>query len=186
MIALRGWVRDVAPGLTPRSVLEKFAAVQMIDAHLPTTDGRHVILPRYTQPEKELRVLLDQMKLTLPEQPPPRISAADNLIQCLPVVQTFRIDDFISNHLRLHTPPNSGSRANLCPHRGTGLLCSLLSPPPPSLSGVSSLVVTLPPVAPAMTSGQVRGLQCTNTIEGQVCCDRIYLVLRLVGKAMPR
>ena len=81
MIALRGWVRDVAPGLTPRSVLEKFAAVQMIDAHLPTTDGRHVILPRYTQPEKELRVLLDQMKLTLPEQPPPRISAADNLIQ---------------------------------------------------------------------------------------------------------
>ena len=73
-MTLRRWLRDLAPGLTPRSVLEKFAAVQMIDVHLPTTDGRHVILPRYTQPEKELKVLLDQLKLTLPEQPPPRIT----------------------------------------------------------------------------------------------------------------
>ena len=72
-VTLRRWLRDLAPGLTPRSVLEKFAAVQMIDVHLPTTDGRHVILPRYTQPEQELQVLLDQLKLTLPEQPPPRI-----------------------------------------------------------------------------------------------------------------
>jgi transposase len=30
----------LAPGLTPRSVLEKFAVMQMIDVHLPTTDGR--------------------------------------------------------------------------------------------------------------------------------------------------
>jgi transposase len=78
---LRRWLRDLAPGLTPRSVLEKFAAVQMIDVHLPTTDGRHVILSRYTQPEKELQVLLDQMKLTLPEQPPPRITASGKLVQ---------------------------------------------------------------------------------------------------------
>ena len=72
---LRRWLRDLAPGLTPRSVLEKFAALQMIDVHLPTTDGRHVVLPRYTQPEKELQVLLHELKLTLPEQPPPRITA---------------------------------------------------------------------------------------------------------------
>jgi transposase len=72
---LRRWLRDLAPGLTPRSVLEKFAAVQMIDVHLPTTDGRHVVLPRYTQPENELKVLLNQLKLTLPEQPPPRITS---------------------------------------------------------------------------------------------------------------
>jgi transposase len=78
-VTLRRWLRDLAPGLTPRSVLEKFAAVQMIDVHLPTTDGRHVILPRHTQPEKELQVLLDQMKLTLPEQPPPRITASGKL-----------------------------------------------------------------------------------------------------------
>jgi hypothetical protein len=80
-VTLRRWLRDLAPGLTPRSVLEKFAAVQMIDVHLPTTDGRQVILPRYTQPEKELQLLLDQMKLTLPEQPPPRITAAGQLIE---------------------------------------------------------------------------------------------------------
>jgi len=78
-VTLRRWLRDLAPGLTPRSVLEKFAAVQMIDVHLPTTDGRHVILPRYTQPEKELQVLLDQLKLTLPDQPPPRITASRKL-----------------------------------------------------------------------------------------------------------
>jgi len=80
-VTLRRWLRDLAPGLTPRAVLEKFAAVQMIDVHLPTTDGRHVILPRYTQPEKELQVLLDQMKLSLPEQPPPRITASGKLVQ---------------------------------------------------------------------------------------------------------
>jgi transposase len=78
-VTLRRWLRDLAPGLTPRSVLEKFAALQMIDVHLPTTDGRQVILPRYTQPEKELQVLLDQLKLTLPEQPPPRITSAGQL-----------------------------------------------------------------------------------------------------------
>jgi transposase len=80
-VTLRRWLRDLAPGLTPRSVLEKFAAVQMIDVHLPTTDGRHVILPRSTQPEKELQVLLDQLKLSLPEQPPPRITAAGKLVE---------------------------------------------------------------------------------------------------------
>jgi len=80
-VTLRRWLRDLAPGLTPRSVLEKFAAVQMIDVHLPTTDGRHVILPRHTQPERELQVLLDQMKLTLPEQPPPRITSTGQRLE---------------------------------------------------------------------------------------------------------
>lgn len=80
-VTLRRWLRDLAPGLTPRSVLEKFGAMQMIDVHLPTTDGRHVILPRYTQPEKELQVLLDQMKLSLPAQPPPRITASGKLLE---------------------------------------------------------------------------------------------------------
>jgi hypothetical protein len=57
-------------------VLEKFAAVQMIDVHLPTTDGREIILTRYTQPEPELKLLLDKLKLQLPPQPRPKISAA--------------------------------------------------------------------------------------------------------------
>ncbi len=66
----------LAPGLTTRSVLEKFAMVQMIDVHLPTTDGRELILTRYTQPERELQLLLDKLKLQLPAQPPPKISPA--------------------------------------------------------------------------------------------------------------
>ncbi len=68
-------LRTLAPGLTARSVLEKFAAVQMIDVHLPTTDGRELILTRYTQPEPELELLLDKLKLQLPDQSPPKISA---------------------------------------------------------------------------------------------------------------
>jgi len=78
-VTLRRWLRDLAPGLTPRSVLDKFRAVQMLDITLPTTDGRKVILSRYTQPEKELQILLNQLKLELPEQPPPKITATGEL-----------------------------------------------------------------------------------------------------------
>ena len=74
-VTLRHRLRYLAGGLTPRSVLEKFAAVQMIDVHLPTTDQRTVILSRHTEPEPELRVLLNRMRLVLPDQPPPRITA---------------------------------------------------------------------------------------------------------------
>ena len=75
-VCLRQRLRAVAGGLTPRAVLEKFSAVQMVDVHLPTTDGREVILTRHTQPEQELQVLLEQLKLTLPAQPPPKITTA--------------------------------------------------------------------------------------------------------------
>ena len=74
-VTLRRRLRDLAPGLTPQSVLEKFGAMQMIDVHLPTTDGRKVIMSRYTQPEPELQVLLEQLRLSLPAQPPPRVTA---------------------------------------------------------------------------------------------------------------
>lgn len=66
----------LAPGLTPRSVLEKFAAVQMIDVHIPTTDARTITLTRYTEPEPELKLLLQKLKLRLPPQRPPKITAA--------------------------------------------------------------------------------------------------------------
>ncbi len=66
----------LAPGLTARSVLEKFAAVQLIDVHMPTTDGRELQLTRYTQPEPELQLLLERLRLELPAQPPPKITAA--------------------------------------------------------------------------------------------------------------
>ena len=75
-ITLTRRLHALAPGLTARSALEKFAAVQMIDVHLPTTDGREIVLTRYTQPEPELQLLINQLKLTLPSQPPPKITAA--------------------------------------------------------------------------------------------------------------
>src|SRR5579864_3972567 len=65
----------LAPGLTTRSALEKFAAISMLDVHLPTTDLRTLILTRYTQPEKEVQILLEKLKLELPPQPPPKITA---------------------------------------------------------------------------------------------------------------
>ena len=68
-------LKNLAPGLTLRSVLEKLSTIQMLDVHLPTTDGRTVILSRYTQPEPEQQLLLDQLKLQFPPQPLPRITA---------------------------------------------------------------------------------------------------------------
>ena len=74
LTTLKHRARQKAPGLTPRSILDKFSAMQMVDVHLPTTDQRLLVLPRYTQPDPDLRLLLAQLKLVLPEQPPPRIS----------------------------------------------------------------------------------------------------------------
>jgi transposase len=68
-------LKALAPGLTPRSVLQKFAGVHMIDVYVPTTDGRELSLTRYTQPEPELKLLLDKLKLSLPAQPLPKITA---------------------------------------------------------------------------------------------------------------
>lgn len=78
-VTLNHRLRQLAPGLTARAVLEKFAAVQMLDVHIPTTDGRQIVLTRYTQPSKELLLLLEKMKLQLPNQPPPRIT--DKMVQ---------------------------------------------------------------------------------------------------------
>ena len=76
LTTLKHRAKQKAPGLTPRAVLEKFSAMQMVDVHLPTTDKRLLILPRYTQPDPDLRLLLAQLKLRLPQQPPPRIAAS--------------------------------------------------------------------------------------------------------------
>lgn len=75
-VTLKNRLQIQAPGLTPVAVLEKLGTVQMIDVWIPTLDGRWLILPRYTQPAKDLQVLLDKIHLALPSQPPPRITAA--------------------------------------------------------------------------------------------------------------
>ena len=69
-------LKHLAPGLTTRSVLEKFCAVQMIDVHVPITDGRELTLTRYTQPEPELKLLIEKLRIALPPQSPPKITAA--------------------------------------------------------------------------------------------------------------
>jgi transposase len=74
-VTLAQQLRVHAPGLTPRSVLEKFAAVQMIDVEIPTTDARTILLTRYTEPQPELKLLLERLRLELPAQPPPKITA---------------------------------------------------------------------------------------------------------------
>jgi hypothetical protein len=75
-VTLKYRAKALAPGLTPRAILDKFAAMHMVDVHLPTTDGRELTLSRYTQPEKDLQLLLQQLKLHLPDQPPPKIKAS--------------------------------------------------------------------------------------------------------------
>ena len=74
-VTLKNQARSLAPGLTARAILEKLSTIQMVDVHLPATDGRQFVLPRYTQPDADQRLLLQRLKLTLPEQPPPRIQA---------------------------------------------------------------------------------------------------------------
>ena len=74
-MTLKAKLKRLASGLTPAQVIAKFKTIQMVDVHLPTTDGRELVLSRYTQPELEHRMLLDQLQLTLPVQPPPKINA---------------------------------------------------------------------------------------------------------------
>ena len=78
-VSLREQAGRKAPGLTPRQVLDKFAAMQMLDVHFPTTDKRELIFTRYTQPEKDQKLLLAQLGWDLPAQAPPKITAKQDL-----------------------------------------------------------------------------------------------------------
>ncbi|MGZ9111669.1 MAG: hypothetical protein ACXW3X_11425, partial [Rhodoplanes sp.] len=97
----------LAPGLTPRAVFEKFAAVQMIDVHVPTTDGRELMLRRYTEPEPELTRLLDKLRLDLPLQSPPKITAQAHRPLPPRVVPTFQVPTQKYQQLRRSTPLQS-------------------------------------------------------------------------------
>jgi transposase len=78
-VTLRARLKPLAGGLTPRAVLDNMAAVQMLDVHFPTTDGRTLILSRYTELTADQKILVQQLNLTLPSQPPPRITATGNI-----------------------------------------------------------------------------------------------------------
>lgn len=85
-VSLRAHLRRLAPGLTPRAVLEKFSQIQMLDVHFPTTDGRELVFRRYTQPERDQKMLLAQLEWELPPQSPPKITAKDQLLEPEPAL----------------------------------------------------------------------------------------------------
>jgi hypothetical protein len=78
-VTLRARLKPLAPGLTSRAVLDKMAAVQMLDVRFPTTDGRTLILSRHTELTAEQKLIVRQLKLDLPPQPPPRVTSAERL-----------------------------------------------------------------------------------------------------------
>lgn len=79
-VTLRMKLQSAAPGLTPREVLRSLSAIQLVDVHIPTTDGRELVMPRYTEPEAEQEMILEKLHLKLPKQPPPRIRSGEALL----------------------------------------------------------------------------------------------------------
>ena len=78
-VTLKNRLMRYAPGLTPTAVLEKLSTIQMVEVWIPMLDGRWLMLPRHTQPEKDVQAMLDHLHLTLPSQPPPRIKTPATL-----------------------------------------------------------------------------------------------------------
>jgi len=75
-VTLKNWLMIHAPGLTPASVFEKLSTIQMVEVWIPLLDGRWLVLPRHTQPETDVQALMEQIRVTLPPQPPPRIKSS--------------------------------------------------------------------------------------------------------------
>jgi len=75
-VTLKNRLMMHAPGLTPLSVFEKLSTIQMVDVWIPMLDGRSLVLPRHTQPEPDVRALMEQIGIALPPQPPPRIKSS--------------------------------------------------------------------------------------------------------------
>jgi transposase len=74
-VTLKNRLMIHASGLTPAAVFEKMATIQMVEVWIPMLDGRWLMLPRYTQPEKDVQAMLNKLDITLPSQPPPRIKS---------------------------------------------------------------------------------------------------------------
>jgi transposase len=74
-VTLKNRLMIHAPGLTPAAVFEKLATIQMVEVWIPMLDGRWLIMPRHTQPDKDVQAVLDHLQINLPSQPPPRIRA---------------------------------------------------------------------------------------------------------------
>jgi transposase len=78
-VTLKNRLMIHAPGLTPTAVLDKLAMIQMVEVWIPMLDGRWLVMPRHTQPDKDVQAVLDHLKIQLPSQPPPRIRASQGV-----------------------------------------------------------------------------------------------------------
>jgi hypothetical protein len=72
-VTLKNLLKNKAAGLTPKAVLEKLSEIQMVDVYIPTTDGRTIVLSRYTKPKEDHQLLLNMIGMSLPKQPNPRL-----------------------------------------------------------------------------------------------------------------
>lgn len=84
-VTLKNRLMIHAPGLTPAAVFEKLAMIQMVEVWIPMVDGRWLVMPRHTQPDKDVQALLDHLQIDLPSQPPPRIRASQSVPAAIPV-----------------------------------------------------------------------------------------------------
>jgi len=75
-VTLKNRLMIHAPGLTPASVFEKLSTIQMVEVWIPLLDSRWLVLPRHTQPEADVQALMEQVRITLPPQPPPRVKSS--------------------------------------------------------------------------------------------------------------
>jgi transposase len=75
-VTLKNRLTFHAPGLTPAAVFEKLSTIQMVEVWIPLLDGRWLVLPRHTQPEADVQALIEQIRIALPPQPPPRIKSS--------------------------------------------------------------------------------------------------------------
>src|SRR5687768_1064886 len=83
-VTLKNRLMIHAPGLTPAAVLEKLATIQMVEVWIPMVDGRWLVMPRHTQPHRDVQAVLKQLGISLPSQPPPRIKAAQTASALIP------------------------------------------------------------------------------------------------------
>jgi transposase len=83
-VTLKNRLMIHAPGLTPAAVFEKLVTIQMVEVWIPMLDGRWLMMPRHTQPDKDVQALLDHLQIHLPSQPPPRIRGSQNVPAATP------------------------------------------------------------------------------------------------------
>jgi transposase len=78
-VTLKNQLMIHAPGLTPAAVFEKLATIQLVEVWIPMLDGRWLVMPRHTQPDKDVQAVLDHLQINMPSQPPPRIKASQSV-----------------------------------------------------------------------------------------------------------